>query len=219
LLRDILRNGEQVAAALSVIRAADADVLLLTGVDIDPEGATISALTEVLAREGAPYPYHFTATTNAGIRTGLDLDGDGRLGEPEDAQGYGAFPGQGSMAVLSRYPIGQVVELTGQLWRDLPEADPWFASPEAAAVQRVSSVAHWDVPVETPSGRYTCWPSPPHRRSLTGRRTATGGGPRMNCEYGSDISREGWAARRTGLRWCSGTSMSIRWMERGGVRS
>lgn len=152
LLRDILKGEAQVEAVVEVIRAGDADVLLLTGIDMDPGGATLTALAERLAEAGAPYPHLFTAPGNTGLRTGLDLDGDGRLEEPEDAQGFGRFPGEGGMAVLSRYPLGEVAELTGLLWRDLPGAAPWFASEEAAAVQRLSSVAHWDVPVEAPGG-------------------------------------------------------------------
>ncbi len=137
---------------MEVIRASDADVLLLTGIDMDAQGATLEAFEGRLAEAGAPYPHLFTAPGNTGVRSGLDLDGDGRVEEPEDAQGFGRFPGEGSMAVLSRYPLGDVTELTTVLWRNLPGGDPWFASDEAAAVQRLSSVAHWDVPVELPGG-------------------------------------------------------------------
>ncbi|MCO6383861.1 endonuclease/exonuclease/phosphatase family protein [Oceanicola sp. 502str15] len=152
LLRDILKGEAQVEAVVAVVRAADADVLLLTGIDMDMEGATLAALADRLAEAGAPYPHLFTAPGNTGLRTGLDLDGDGRLDEPEDAQGFGRFPGEGSMAVLSRYPLGPVTELTSLLWRDLPGGAPWFASEAAAGVQRLSSVAHWDLRVEGPGG-------------------------------------------------------------------
>ncbi|WP_168222896.1 endonuclease/exonuclease/phosphatase family protein [Oceanicola sp. D3] len=152
LLRDILRGDDQVDAVVEVIRAASADVLLLTGMDMDREGATLAALTDRLSESGIAYPHSFTTMGNTGLRTGVDLDGDGRLEEPEDAQGFGRFPGEGSMAVLSRYPLAPVQELTDLLWRDLPGGDPWFASDEAAAVQRLSSVAHWDVRVEAPGG-------------------------------------------------------------------
>ncbi|MGR3796404.1 endonuclease/exonuclease/phosphatase family protein [Vannielia sp. SX4] len=152
MLRDILRGEPQVEAVVEVIRAADADVLLLTGIDMDAQGATLEALEGRLAKAGAPYPHLFTAPGNTGVRSGLDLDGDGRVEEPEDAQGFGRFPGEGSMAVLSRYPLGDVTELTTVLWRDVPGGDPWFATGDAATVQRLSSVAHWDVPVELPGG-------------------------------------------------------------------
>nr|WP_244867915.1 endonuclease/exonuclease/phosphatase family protein [Vannielia litorea] len=152
MLRDITRGDAQVDAVVEVIRTADADVLLLTGIDMDGTGATLEALATRLEEAGAPYPHRFTAPGNTGLRTGLDLDGDGRLEEPEDAQGFGRFPGEGGMAVLSRYPLGAVTELTDVLWRDLPGGDPWFASEAAASVHRLSSVAHWDVPVLVQGG-------------------------------------------------------------------
>jgi hypothetical protein len=54
------------------------------------------------------------------MATGLDLDGDGRLGGAADAQGFGEFTGQGGMAILSRHPIGPVTDHSAFLWRDLP---------------------------------------------------------------------------------------------------
>ena len=152
LLRDIVQGDGQVQAVVEVIRAADADVLLLTGIDMDLQGVTLEALALRLDDAGAPYPHLFTTPGNSGLRTGLDLDGDGRLGEPEDAQGFGRFPGEGAMAVLSRYPLGEVEALTEVLWRDLPGGDPWYPSGEVGAVQRLSSVAHWDVPLQLPGG-------------------------------------------------------------------
>nr|WP_245794587.1 endonuclease/exonuclease/phosphatase family protein [Vannielia litorea] len=152
LLRDIVEGEAQVEAVVAVIRAAEADVLLLTGIDMDLRGATLAELANRLEAAGAPYPHLFTAAGNTGLRSGLDLDGDERLDEPEDAQGFGRFPGEGGMALLSRLPLGEVVELTGTLWRDLPGGDPWFASAAAAEAQRLSSVAHWDVPVLTTAG-------------------------------------------------------------------
>ena len=82
------------------------------------------------------------------------------------------------MAVLSRLPLGEVRDFSAFLWADLPGAIPPqvdgqpFPSAEAQAAQRLSSVAHWDVPVETATRRRcTCWPSTRPRRCSTGRRT------------------------------------------------
>ncbi|MEL7099827.1 MAG: endonuclease/exonuclease/phosphatase family protein, partial [Pseudomonadota bacterium] len=77
---------------------------------------------------------------------------------PRDAHGYGTFTGQGGLAVLSRFPIRteKVRDFSTLLWRDLPGAnlpvrgaDP-FPSAEAHAVQRLSSVAHWAIPIDVP---------------------------------------------------------------------
>lgn len=149
LLRDI-RSGKdaQVAAAVQVIAAADADVLLLTDFDWDHDGLALAAFADLLAAAGAPYPHRFAARPNAGVSSGLDLDGDGRLGTGDDALGFGLFTGQGGMALLSRLPLGPVRDHSATLWRDLPGTLMPQAPAEVAAVQPLSSVAHWDVPVQ-----------------------------------------------------------------------
>ena len=155
LLRDILTAGEaQVEAAAGVIAAAEPDVLLLTGFDHDLDLVALTAFAGRIAEAGRDYPHLFAIRPNTGWATGIDLDGDGRTGGPGDAQGYGRFAGEGGMAVLSRLPLGQAQDYSGFLWRDLPGAliDGAGLSPEAAAVQRLSSTGHWAVPVELPDG-------------------------------------------------------------------
>lgn len=152
LLRDIQAGtDEQVAAAVAIIAAADADVLLLTDIDWDHDGLALSALADLLAQRGTDYPHRFAGQPNAGVATGLDLDGDGRLGRAADAQGFGFFTGQGGMALLSRLPLGEVRDFSAVLWKDVPGNLMPQTAPEVAAVQRLSSVAHWDVPVRVGS--------------------------------------------------------------------
>ncbi|MFW8633551.1 endonuclease/exonuclease/phosphatase family protein [Cribrihabitans pelagius] len=164
LLRDILRGEDpQVAAVVTVIAAARPDVLVLQGVDWDAEGRTLAALQQRLGEAGAVYPHRFLRQPNAGlpVEPPLDMDGDGRIGDAGDAQGYGRFRGDGGLAVLSRLPLreAEAREFSALLWRDLPGADlprhedgrP-FPSSEAQAVQRLSSAAHWLVPIELPEG-------------------------------------------------------------------
>lgn len=143
----------------SVIDSAAPDVLVLQGFDWDYEGRALAAFAEGLSRD---YPHLFAAQPNTGIPTGIDLDGDDRRFGPRDAQGYGTFLGQGGMAVLSRYPIGAVQNFSALLWRDLPGAalptrrdGSAFPSDAAQAVQRLSSVAHWAIPIEAPDGPIT----------------------------------------------------------------
>ena len=154
LLRDILQGDDpQIAAAVAVIAALDADVLVLTAVDYDYGLVALAALADRLATVGAPYPYRFARQPNTGLATGLDLDGNGYLGDARDAQGYGRFAGEAGMAVLSRLPImaAQARDFSGYLWRDLPGAllpDP-LPAPD---VQRLATTAHWEVPVALPDG-------------------------------------------------------------------
>lgn len=171
LLRDALRepgrDDPQIAALRATLDRADADVLVLLAVDWDARLAALAAVNAGLAR---PYPHLFALAPNTGVATGLDMDGDGRLGGPRDAQGYGRFAGQAGMAVLSRYPLGTAQDFSQLLWRDLPGAvlpvldGAPFPSAAAQAVQRLSTVGHWAVPVDTPAGRLhllVSHPTPP----------------------------------------------------------
>ncbi len=152
-----------------VLAALRPDVLLLTAFDWDHDGVALAALAARLEAAGLAYPYRYAPEPNAGQATGIDLDGDGRVG-PRDAQGYGRFAGDGGMALLSRWPLGEARDLSGLLWRDLPgarlprrEDGSPFPSEEAAAVQRLSSTGHWVVPVQAPGGTVTvlAWAATP----------------------------------------------------------
>ena len=147
LLRDLGRKDDQIDAAIRVIAEAHPDILLLTSLDWDGDGRALAALRDRLAKAGIDYPHSFTARPNAGMPSGLDLDGDGKLGEAQDRQGFGRFTGQGGMAILSRHPISAVADYSDQLWHDLPGNLMPEATPEVAAKQRLSSVAHWDATV------------------------------------------------------------------------
>ena len=157
LLRDIARGEDaQVAAVVTVLAKLNADVLVLTGVDYDLGLAALNALSDELGKAGAQYPVLFAAAPNAGVTTGFDLDGDGRRGGPRDAMGYGRFAGEGGVALLSRLPIDStaVRDFSGFLWRDLPgNLMPSDTPPDIAAVQRLSSNVHWDVPITLAGGR------------------------------------------------------------------
>ncbi|WP_244430397.1 endonuclease/exonuclease/phosphatase family protein [Roseivivax halodurans] len=149
LLRDLESGEEALDPILDAIVETAPDILLLTRVDWDHEGAALETLTEALETRGASFSHALALRPNTGLPTGVDVDGDGRLGTARDAQGYGTFSGQGGLALLSVYPIdaGAVTDLSGLLWRDLPgsliaEDDP------ARDVQRLSSTAHWVVPID-----------------------------------------------------------------------
>ncbi len=147
LLRDIREGDPQVEAWLSVVVAADPDVLVIGDIDFDLHGVALAALADRLG----DYPHRFTKRPNRGRDSGRDLNGNGRFGEPEDAEGYGTFAGQGGMAVLSRVPIltEEVRDFTGFPWAVLPDVltvgdggDPTF----------LSTTVHWDLPLQIASG-------------------------------------------------------------------
>ncbi len=162
LLRDLISGQDaQIAAVVRVITRTRPDILALQGIDWDRDGVALSALAGLLREAGLDYPYQFTARPNSGLETGLDMDGNGRLGEAADSQGYGAFTGKGGMAVLSRLPIlrDEVQDFSDLLWANLPgnlypttRTGAPFPSPEVKAIQRLSTTNHWAVPIRLPDG-------------------------------------------------------------------
>lgn len=152
LLRDLLKGDDpQIAATAAVITKIAPDVLVLTDFDYDLDGQAMAAFADLF---GDAYPHRHAWRPNTGLSTGLDMDQNGRTGEPRDGQGYGRFAGDGGMAILSRYPFGPGVDLSATLWQDLPGAGlpvadgAPFLPAEVRAVQRLSSSGHWIVPVQ-----------------------------------------------------------------------
>ncbi|WP_439153876.1 endonuclease/exonuclease/phosphatase family protein [Yoonia sp.] len=159
LLRDLIKADDpQIGAVVANIKAVRPDVLVLTDFDYDQDGLALAAFSALF--DGL-YPHYFAARPNTGMFTGLDMDRNGRKGEPRDAQGYGRFAGDGGMAVLSRFAIGDTRDLSGMLWRELPGATlpvadgAPFLTDEVLAVQRLSSSGHWIVPIDLPDGPLT----------------------------------------------------------------
>lgn len=137
------------------------DAILLLDVDHDRDLLALRAFAALLAEGGLVLPHAHAPRPNSGLATGLDLDGNGRRGEADDAQGWGRFAGAGGMALLSRWPIGGSLDFSDFLWQDLPgtqlpmQAGQPFPSPEVFAVQRLSSTGHWQVTLATPGGPLT----------------------------------------------------------------
>ncbi|MEM9047373.1 MAG: endonuclease/exonuclease/phosphatase family protein [Pseudomonadota bacterium] len=186
--RDLVRaKDRQIDGVLAVIAATDPDILVLGEVDFDPEGHGLEALRTRLRTVGQDFAYGWAGPVNTGEPSGLDLNGDGKREGPADAYGFGFFPGQFGMAVLSRYPIDLSALRSFRLlrWADLPDAalplradGTSFPSAQAQAAMRLSSKSHWDLPVETPFGALhlmVSHPTPPvfdDAHDLNGRRNA-----------------------------------------------
>jgi Endonuclease/Exonuclease/phosphatase family/Bacterial Ig domain len=159
-------DDQQAANVAAILQHTRPDVVLLNEFDYVEGGAAVDLFRTnylLLSQNGAQpidYPYLFIAPSNTGIPSGLDLDNDGTVGGANDAFGFGDFPGQYGMVVLSRFPIveDQVRTFQNLLWSSMPGArlpdDPatpepadWY-SPDELAVLRLSSKSHWDVPID-----------------------------------------------------------------------
>jgi hypothetical protein len=149
-----------------IIQRTRPDVLLINEFDYDPAALADFQTNYLSVPHGsaAPiyYPYTYIAPSNTGVYSGFDLDNSGAAGDfvPNDSFGFGFFPGQYGMAVLSMYPIDLDNVRTFQhfLWKDMPGAllpdDPntpepadWYSADELN-VFRLSSKSHWDVPIQ-----------------------------------------------------------------------
>ncbi len=168
LLADIQSGTDpQIAAVIRIIQTVRPDILLINELDHDYENRALIAFLAVLAQDngdthGIKYPYFFAPPQNTGVPSGLDLNGDGKLGGAADAFGYGHFRGQYAMALVSRFPIetDRAQDFSELLWRDITasnmptrqDGSP-FPTQAAQAVMRLSSKGHWVVPVVLPDGR------------------------------------------------------------------
>ena len=121
------RQAENIASVVQTVRP---DVLLLNEIDYDPDCEVAKMVAEQFfgvgrgKREGIQYPYFYCAPSNTGVTSSLDLNNNRKKGEPNDAWGYGVYPGQYSMAVFSRFPIlvDDIRTFQEFLWKDLPGA-------------------------------------------------------------------------------------------------
>lgn len=157
MLRDILRETDQVLFVAEIIRQTGPDILILQGIDYDTQNAALNAFQDLLDQAGVALPHLYAPEPNTGVPTGFDIDGDGRDNAPRDAQGYGRFPGQAGLALLSRYPIAKdaIRNFSDVLWRDAnPSADLVNLIPtQAIPVQRLASVAHTAIPIDIAGDR------------------------------------------------------------------
>lgn len=175
----------QAVAAARVILHARPDILVLNEIDYDWEHPDEPALNArrfadaylVSGPDSIQYPYAYAAPSNTGLLTGLDLNGDGLIASDsdrgtrehgDDSFGFGTYPGQYSMAVLSRFPLDADGARTFQRfpWADLPgnHMPPGHLTPEAEVVFRLSSKSHWDLPVVIGQDTLRLWishPTPP----------------------------------------------------------
>ncbi len=178
------QNNAQAKAVAEIIQRNNPDVLLINEFDyvaanpLQPVTLLLQNYLGVSQNGATPvnYQYTFIAPSNTGISSGFDLNNNGATvttvgtaGYGDDSFGFGNFPGQFGMLLLSKYEIDTANIRTFQnfLWKDMPNNlltnDPTvdnpatasvnenlngFYSPQEIAVLRLSSKSHWDVPIK-----------------------------------------------------------------------
>lgn len=166
IVSELLAKGKhpQLQNVAEVIQRTRPDILLLNEFDYiaDADQGVAAFISNYLKvsqndAESIDYPYFYIAPVNTGVATQFDLDNNGRAqGNGADAFGFGYYPGQYGMAVLSRFPIklNKVRSLQKFLWKDMPDAlitkkadgSNWYEQ-AAWSELRLSSKSHWDVPI------------------------------------------------------------------------
>ncbi|WP_130011307.1 endonuclease/exonuclease/phosphatase family protein [Serinicoccus sediminis] len=169
-----LSTGEdqQARNVAETIQRAAPDVVLINEFDYAPDHVDLFRDNYLeVGQDGAEpvdYPYAYIAPSNTGVPSGLDLNDDGQVGGPDDAYGFGFFPGQYGMVVYSRFPIDTEAVRTFQRfrWADMPGnlIPTGFYDAQEREALRLSSKSHWDVPIVV--GRQTvhllaAHPTPP----------------------------------------------------------
>ncbi|UPZ14114.1 endonuclease/exonuclease/phosphatase family protein [Flavobacterium humidisoli] len=158
-------HNTQIRNIAQIIQTVRPDVILLNEFDYikDPElgvKAFIKNYLKVSQGGATPidYPYYYYSTVNTGQPSPYDLNNDGKLDNfGNDAWGFGMYPGQYGMMLLSKYPIDAAAVRTFQhfKWKDMPGAlltkkpdgSDWY-SKKAWKEFPLSSKSHWDVPVQ-----------------------------------------------------------------------
>lgn len=150
-------GSAQAQRVAETVQRAAPDVVLLTDFDVaSGDEAAHSFRTNYLSvgtggQQGIDYPHVYTSEVNNGVDTGADLDDDGVIGGAGDSFGPGEFAGQHGMVLFSRHPI----DADGiRTFRELRwDSMPGNSIPDQAytdlerSVLRLSSTAHWDIPV------------------------------------------------------------------------
>ena len=156
-------NEPQIKNVAEIIQRIRPDILLINEFDYltNPEQGILHFQKHYLrqSQQGqAPiyYPYYHVAPVN----TGVPVDYATAKGKHDPSvYGFGYYPGQYGMVVLSRFPIvtSEIRTFQHFLWQDMPgnllsdivdeTGQAWY-SEAATAILRLSSKSHWDVPVQ-----------------------------------------------------------------------
>jgi endonuclease/exonuclease/phosphatase family metal-dependent hydrolase len=173
-------GDEQAAAAARVIQEVRPDVLALNEIVNNKQASTVkdvpSSPTNARAfienylsvpqcdhLAGINYEHVYVPKSNTGVHSQMDLDNNGVIDDTpgdrtygNDAYGFGLYPGQYALAIVSQYPIAEneIRSFRTFIWEDMPNdlivRDPsyeLYLTDEEAERFRLSSKTHVDVPV------------------------------------------------------------------------
>ncbi|MBC8108118.1 MAG: endonuclease/exonuclease/phosphatase family protein [Anaerolineae bacterium] len=168
LARDLSTpDNQQARNVAEVIQRVRPDVLLINEFDYEDRSDAPALFQQnylSVPQNGAQsieYPYRVYLPVNTGVFSGHDLDNDGKVvtevgsrGYGNDCFGFGQFPGQYGMLLLSKYPLWPELSMQELLWKDLPAASlptksdgsAWYTN-EELNVLRLSSKSHLVVSV------------------------------------------------------------------------
>ena len=152
----------QARTIAEVLQRVAPDVLLINEFDYDDRGEALRLFEERYLHKSwhgtrsLRFVARFAPPVNTGVPSGLDLDHNGRVGGPNDALGFGLFPGQYGIAVYSKLTFDRTAIRSFRrfLWSAMPDAaiPPGWYSSDALAVLPLSSKNHVDLPLELPGG-------------------------------------------------------------------
>ncbi len=151
-------GNSQIGNIAEIVQRVNPDIVLLNEFDYVEGGRAVERFMRnylEIGRNGAVpvvFDFYFVAEVNTGIPSGVDLDNDGIARGPTDSFGFGMYPGQYGMALLSKFPVDSENARTFRkfLWKDMPDSSmpEGYYSAEAREIFRLSSKSHWDVPVD-----------------------------------------------------------------------
>jgi len=159
-LKSALTNGKhrQIRNIAEIIQRTRPEIILLNEFDYieNPEQGINQFITQYLqvsqkGEAAIDYPHLYLAPVNTGVKTPIQAKGT-KLTH----YGFGHYPGQYGMVLLSQYPIDKKNIRTFQkfLWQDMPDhmmpvdenGNSWYSEHEQN-IMRLSSKSLWDVPV------------------------------------------------------------------------
>lgn len=170
---DVLNNLENADQQITyrrlaaVIKNVKPDILVLMEIDFDDSGQILKLFNDNLLKidldgfEGLDYPYLYQIETNTGELAEVDIDDNGTISLPNDAFGFGNYPGQYASAILSKFPIDIDKQRSFRklLWKDMPGASlpanvdgSSYYTPEVLEAFRLSSKNHIDLPLQIAEG-------------------------------------------------------------------
>ena len=166
-------GNPQVKNCAEILQRVRPDIVLINEIDapstsedgdiVNPAGNAAELFRDkyltVSQRTNLPleFPYLYIAPSNTGVPTGHDLDNDGKNDGPADSFGFGRYPGEYGMALLSRFPIQMdgIRTFRKLLWKNMPgnlmpdgsQGKPAFYNEDECKLFRLSSKSHWDIPL------------------------------------------------------------------------